>query len=208
MPVTGHKGFPYSSVGRESACNAGDLGSIPGSGRSPGEGNGKPPRYSCLENPMNRGAWQSRTLLSDFSLHFWPMSVSGQAPNPSLIRPRRGRTTNLPNPPLKSRNLNHRRSVLNGQALGKFPGQGAGLPEVAGRRLLFVVWAADGKEKPELRRRCGAAVTTGARAASSLWTGCKPGVPAVERRGPTPAPLLISPCRGALSRFPFGTLTR
>ena len=47
--------FPCSSVGKESACNAGDLGSIPGSGRSPGEGNGNPLQYSCLENPMNRG---------------------------------------------------------------------------------------------------------------------------------------------------------
>ena len=50
-------GFPVSSVGKESACSAGDLGLIPGSGRSPGEGNGKPCQYSCLENPMDRGAW-------------------------------------------------------------------------------------------------------------------------------------------------------
>ena len=49
-------GFPHSLVGKESACNAGDLGLIPGSGRSPGEGNGKPLQYSCLENPMDRGA--------------------------------------------------------------------------------------------------------------------------------------------------------
>ena len=48
--------FPHSSVGKESARNAGDLGSIPGSGRSPGEGNGNPLQYSCLENPMDRGA--------------------------------------------------------------------------------------------------------------------------------------------------------
>ena len=48
---------PYSSIGKESAWNAGDLGSIPGSGRSPGEGNGNPLQYSCLENPMDRGAW-------------------------------------------------------------------------------------------------------------------------------------------------------
>jgi len=41
---------------KESACNAGDLGSIPGSGRSPGEGNGNPLQYSCLENSMDRGA--------------------------------------------------------------------------------------------------------------------------------------------------------
>ena len=49
-------GFPQSSVSRESACNAGDLGSIPRSRRSPGEGNGNPLQYSCLENPMDRGA--------------------------------------------------------------------------------------------------------------------------------------------------------
>ena len=49
----------HSSVGKESACNAGDLGSIPGLGRSAGEGNGNPLQYSCLENPMDRGAWQA-----------------------------------------------------------------------------------------------------------------------------------------------------
>ena len=67
------KGFPHSSVGKESACNAGDRGLIPGLGRSPGEGNGNPLQYSCLENPMDRGAWQasvhglpkSQTQLSD-----------------------------------------------------------------------------------------------------------------------------------------------
>ena len=45
--------FPCSSVGKESACNVGDLGSIPGLGRSPGEGNGNPLPYSCLENLMD-----------------------------------------------------------------------------------------------------------------------------------------------------------
>ena len=50
-------GFPHSSVGKESACNVGDPGSIPGLGRSPGEGSGTPLQYSCLENPMDRGAW-------------------------------------------------------------------------------------------------------------------------------------------------------
>ena len=45
------------SDGKESACNVGDPGSTPGSGRSPGEGNGNPLQYSCLENPMDRGAW-------------------------------------------------------------------------------------------------------------------------------------------------------
>ena len=52
-------GFPCSSVGKESAYHTGDLGSIPWSGRSPGEGNGNPLQYYCLENPMDRGAWQA-----------------------------------------------------------------------------------------------------------------------------------------------------
>ena len=51
------RGFPGGSDGKESACNAGDLGSIHGSGRSPGEGNGNPFQYSCLGNPIDRGAW-------------------------------------------------------------------------------------------------------------------------------------------------------
>ena len=53
-------GFPDGSAGKESACSAGDtgdVGSIPGSGRSPEEGNGNLLQYSCLENPMDRGAW-------------------------------------------------------------------------------------------------------------------------------------------------------
>ena len=45
--------------GKESACNVGNLGLIPGSERSPGEGNGNPLWYSCLENPMDRGAWRA-----------------------------------------------------------------------------------------------------------------------------------------------------
>ena len=48
-----------SSDGKESACNAGDPGSIDGLGRSPGEGNGNPLQYSCLENSMGRGAWRA-----------------------------------------------------------------------------------------------------------------------------------------------------
>ena len=63
---------------KASAYKAGDLGSIPGSGRSPGEGNGNPLQYSCLENPMDGGAWQatahgvtkSRTGLSNFTFTF------------------------------------------------------------------------------------------------------------------------------------------
>ena len=50
-------GLPRWLSGKESPCNAGDLGSICGSGRSLGEGNGNPLQYSCLENPMDRGAW-------------------------------------------------------------------------------------------------------------------------------------------------------
>ena len=52
-------GFPGGSDGKESSCNAGDLGSIPGLGRSPGEANSYPLQYSGLENSMDRGAWQA-----------------------------------------------------------------------------------------------------------------------------------------------------
>ena len=55
-------GFPGGSVGKESPCNAraaANMGSIPDLGKSPGEGHGNPLQYSCLENPMNRGAWQA-----------------------------------------------------------------------------------------------------------------------------------------------------
>ena len=74
----GCNNFPGGSDGKASAYNAGDLGLIPGSGRSPREGNGNPLQYSCLENPMDRGAWEatvhgvtkSRTQLSDFTFTF------------------------------------------------------------------------------------------------------------------------------------------
>ena len=70
--------FPGGSDGKASAYNAGDLGSIPGSGRSPGEGNGNPLQISCMENPMDEGTWQatvhgvakSQTQLSDFTFTF------------------------------------------------------------------------------------------------------------------------------------------
>ena len=52
-------GFPGGSAGKESACNVGDLGSIPALGTSPGEGHGNPLQYSGLENYMDRGAWQA-----------------------------------------------------------------------------------------------------------------------------------------------------
>ena len=53
------EGFPGGSDGRESACIAGYLGLIPGSGRFPGEGNSNPFQYSCLDSSMDRGAWQA-----------------------------------------------------------------------------------------------------------------------------------------------------
>ena len=53
------RGFSHSSVSKESTCNAGDISSIPGSGRSPGEGNDNHSTSSCLENPMDREAWQA-----------------------------------------------------------------------------------------------------------------------------------------------------
>ena len=74
LPIRVPWGFPDGSDSKESACNERDLGLIPGSGRSPGKGNGNPLQYSCLENPMNRGAWwttvhgvaKSRTRLSNW----------------------------------------------------------------------------------------------------------------------------------------------
>ena len=70
MHITG--GFPYGSAGKESAHNVGDLGSIPGLGRSPGEGKGYPLQYSGLENSMDcivHGVAKSWTRLSNFYLH-------------------------------------------------------------------------------------------------------------------------------------------
>ena len=58
-PACSPEGFPGGSDGKESACRAGDLGLIPGPGRSPAEGNGNPLQYSSLENPMDRGAWHA-----------------------------------------------------------------------------------------------------------------------------------------------------
>ena len=85
-------GFPGGSDSKASACMAGDLGSIPGSGRCPGEGNGNPLQYSCLENPMDGGVWwvtvhgaaKSRTRLSDFtfflSFRLWETSQTSEEP--------------------------------------------------------------------------------------------------------------------------------
>ena len=59
MPVRLRMGFPGGSDVKESVCNEGDPGLIPGLGRSPGEGNSNPLQYSCLENSMDRGSWQA-----------------------------------------------------------------------------------------------------------------------------------------------------
>ena len=84
-------GFPGGSDGKASVYDAGDPGSIPGSGRSAGEGNGNPLQYYCLENPMNRRAWwvtvhgvaKSRTGLSDFTyllIQMKPQRIDGWYP--------------------------------------------------------------------------------------------------------------------------------
>ena len=72
-------GFPGGSDGKELACVAGNPGSISGSGRPPGEGNGKPFQFSCLENSMDRGAWQAivhgvtknQTQLSNYHFYYF-----------------------------------------------------------------------------------------------------------------------------------------
>ena len=80
-------GFPVGTSSKQPACQAGDAGSISGSGRPPGEGNGNPLQYFCLENPMDRGAWwasvhgvtKSRTRLCDLHFHryyFFPLGTS------------------------------------------------------------------------------------------------------------------------------------
>ena len=76
--------IPGGSDGKVSAYNVGDLGSIPGSGRSPGKGNGNPLRYSCLENPVDGGSWKatvhgvakSQTWLNDFTFTFYHVYIS------------------------------------------------------------------------------------------------------------------------------------
>ena len=62
-------GFPEGSNGKESACNAGDPGLIPVLGRFPGEGNGSPLQYFCLENPMGRGPWHLQSIGSQRVRH-------------------------------------------------------------------------------------------------------------------------------------------
>ena len=94
FPVSDDKcrDFPGGSDGKASTYNAGDPGSIPASGRSPGEGNGNPLQYSCLENSMDGGAWwatvhgiaKTRTQLSDF--HSLVCICQSQTPFPFGIQ--------------------------------------------------------------------------------------------------------------------------
>ena len=91
LPLIPIPGFSSSSVSKLSACNAGYMGSIPGLGRSPGEGNGNPLQYPCLENSMDRGAWQatvhgvtkSWTWLTNTYTHLPQIHIS---PNPLYFR--------------------------------------------------------------------------------------------------------------------------
>ena len=113
-------GFHGDSDGKESACNAGNLGSIPGSGRSPGEGNGYPLQYSCLQNPMGRGACVTDSLgsqrvrqswaTSTFTFHFQALSLFAAASWTANIHPPNSSHTNQPCWPwtsgLKLGNLN------------------------------------------------------------------------------------------------------
>ena len=89
-------GFRGGSDGKESTCNAGYPGSIPGSGRSPGEGNGNPLQYSCLENPMDSGAWRatvhgvakSHTRLNNKTSHFLTTTSRKGEPLPHKTAPK------------------------------------------------------------------------------------------------------------------------
>ena len=109
--------LPGGSEVKASACNVGDLGLTPGSGRSPGEGNGNPLQYSCLENPMDGGAWwatvhgvaKSRTRLSDFTFTFIGF------PDSLVVK----------NPPASAEDVGDASSILGS---GRSPGEGNGNP--------------------------------------------------------------------------------
>ena len=82
-PILWEQGFPDGSVGKEFSCSAGDEGLIPGSGRSPGGGNGYPLQYSCLGNPMDRGAWWAtvhRAAKNQTWSSYWTQSTCGDSP--------------------------------------------------------------------------------------------------------------------------------
>ena len=83
------QGFPGGSVGKESSCNVGDMGLIPGFGRSPGEGNGNPLYYSCLEDSMDRGAWWAQSMGSQRVKHWAHMYMEVNKRILKLIRKKR-----------------------------------------------------------------------------------------------------------------------
>ena len=105
------------SAGKESTCDAGDLGSIPGLGRSPGEGNGAPLQYSCLENPMDGGTWKAAvhgvaegwTQLSDFIFTFHSHALEKEMATHSSVLAWRIPGTGEPGglPSLGSRRVGH-----------------------------------------------------------------------------------------------------
>ena len=121
--LSGKPTFPDGSDGKQSACKDGDLGSIPGLGRRPGEGNGYPLQSSGWENSMDRGAWQATTLdtskswtrLSDYALN---------------------RLSSKKNPPANAGDVG---SV---PELGRSPGEGNGNP------LRILVWEISWTEEP------------------------------------------------------------
>ena len=78
-------GFPGGSAGKEFACKAGDLGSIPGLGKSPGVGTGYPLQYSCLENPMDRGAWWATVNGVTKSRIHWASLVAQMVKKPPAV---------------------------------------------------------------------------------------------------------------------------
>ena len=71
-----YRGFPGGSDGKESTCNSGDMSSIPGLGRSPGEGKGNPLQYSCLGNPTDREAWWA--VAHREAPILWPPNAGGR----------------------------------------------------------------------------------------------------------------------------------
>ena len=77
-------GFPSGSDGKASLCNAGDPGLIPGLGRSPREGTGNPLQYSCLENPVDREAWQATVHGSQEVRHDWATNTQHNTHNNNL----------------------------------------------------------------------------------------------------------------------------
>ena len=85
-----HCGFPGSLVGKESACSERDPGSTPGLGRSPGEWNGKPLKYSCLENSMDRGAWWASVHGITRVGHYW--SDLAAAANNASVKKKKNNT--------------------------------------------------------------------------------------------------------------------